>query len=46
LKAGHVTNAMSPLGLGLLKVIENVAVRWTIYCDFLLVGHCENSSVL
>jgi len=33
------------LGLGLFKVIENVAVRQTMY-DFLLVCHCNYSSTL
>jgi len=33
------------MGQGLFKVIENGAVQWTIY-DFLLVRHCEYSSIL
>jgi len=33
------------LGLGSVKVIENGAVRWTMY-DFLLVRHCNYSSIL
>jgi len=32
------------LGWGLFKIIENGAVRWTMY-DFLLVRHCKYSSV-
>jgi len=28
----------------LFKVIENGAVRWTIY-EFLLLGHCKYSSI-
>jgi len=33
------------LGLGLFKVIENGAVRLTMY-DFLLVRYCNYSSIL
>jgi len=35
----------SNLGLGSFKVIENGAVRQTMY-DFLLVRHCNYSSIL